>query len=59
MLICQVLPVQHPSHHGVDLLDSQAQVGSLEACVEVRLQQDSVVHALVEVVALDHWCTLW
>ncbi len=47
------------SHHVVDLLDSQTKVGSLEACVEVGLQQGLVVHSLVEVITPDLWCILW
>lgn len=54
-----MLVVNNKCHHAVDLLDSQAKVGSLEACVEVGLQQGSVVHSLVEVIALDPWCILW
>lgn len=49
----------HPSHHFVDLLDSQAKIGSLEACADVRLQQGLVVYSLVEVIAPDLWCILW
>lgn len=47
------------SHHAVDLLDSQAKVGSLKACVKVGLQQGLVVYSLVEVIALNLWCILW
>ena len=38
--------------HLVDLLDSEAEVGRLEAGVLVRLEQGVVVHTLVEVIPL-------
>lgn len=53
------LSVCHPSHHVVDLLDSQTDISGLQACGEVGLQQGSVVYSLVEVVALNLWSVLW
>lgn len=55
----ETLPVCHPSHHVVDLLDSQTDISGLQACGEVGLQQGSVVNSLVEVVALNLWSVLW
>ena len=39
------------SHHGVDLLDGEAEVGGLEAGGLVAREELVEVHALVEVVA--------
>lgn len=43
------------SHHFVDLLDSLANISCLQASVEVGLQHGSVIHSLIEVVALHLW----
>lgn len=41
------------SHHAVDQLDGQTHISGLQACVEEGLQQEMVVHSLVEVVSLN------